>query len=286
MEEAVSLMVRHKGKAVWLAGGTDLLVEMKHGKLSPRIIINLKKIPDLYGIKVNEAGDLLIRALVTLGTIEESLIVEKGWPILNEAARGVGSVQIRNLATLGGNICRASPSADMIPPLIVLRGIARTIGPQGDRTVPMEDFFKGPGETVLEKTELLREIIVPKRLPNSGGSYLKLSPRNAMDLALVGVAVEIALNPRSEICEDIRIALGAVAPIPIRSREAEKVLIGSRIEESLVDKAAKCASKESKPISDIRGSEAYRKSMVNVMTRRAIQNAFVSAKKSLSFGEG
>lgn len=282
IEEAVLLMAKHERKAAVMAGGTDLLVEIKNKKLSPRILINLKRIPDLDNIRINKAGDLVMGALVTLGTIEESDIVEKGWPVLSEAARVVGSVQIRNLGTLGGNICRASPSADMIPPLIVLRASVMTLGPQGERSVPLEGFFKGPGETVLTTGELLREVIVPKRRTCSGGSYLKLSPRKAMDLAIVGVAVEIRLDSWAERCEEIRIALGAVAPIPMRAREAEKVLLGLKIKESLVEETAKRASEESMPISDIRGSEAYRRVMVSAMTRRAIQQAIVSAKKSVS----
>jgi carbon-monoxide dehydrogenase medium subunit len=281
-EEAVELIGKHWGKAVVMAGGTDLLVEIKSGKISPKVIINLKGVRDLDGVRVNKAGDLVMGAMVTLGSVGESELVGKGWPVLSEAARLVGSVQIRNLGTLGGNICRASPSADMIPPLIVLGASARVWGPQGKRVVLLEKFFKGPGETVLARGEFLGEVIVPKRLPCSGGSYLKLSPRKAMDLALVGVAVEMRLDRRGEKCERVKIALGAVAPTAIRAREAERVLLGLKVEGSLVKKAARCASEESRPISDIRGSEAYRRGMVEVMTQRAIEESLVSARKSAS----
>ncbi len=281
-EEAVELMVKHGLKAVVMAGGTDLLVEMKNGKRSPGVIINLKGVRGLDGVKVTKAGDLLMGAMVTLGKVGENESVRKGWPVLSEAAGLVGSVQIRNLGTLGGNICRASPSADMIPPLIVLGASARVWGPEGERSVLLEEFFRGPGETALGKGEFLVEVIVPKRLPCSGGSYLKLSPRKAMDLAIVGVAVEMRLDRRGEKCEGVKIALGAVAPTAIRAREAERVLLGSKVEESLVKKAARCASEESRPISDIRGSEAYRRVMVGVMTQRAIEESLVSARESTS----
>jgi carbon-monoxide dehydrogenase medium subunit len=180
-------------------------------------------------------------------------------------------VQIRNLATVAGNICRASPSADTIPILVALRAEARLAGPAGERVVPLESFFTGPGRTVLGRDELLTEIRVPPPSPGAGAAYIKHSPRRAMDLAVVGVAVAVMMD--GLLCCDARIVLGAVAPIPLRAQLAEQALIGQEATSALAEQAGRLAASEAQPISDVRGSAGYRRAMVALLTKRAVLQA-------------
>jgi carbon-monoxide dehydrogenase medium subunit len=273
LEEAFSILGRN-GNSRILAGGTDLILGMRERKSAPRLVVNIKKIPGLDKMQVDEHGGLRIGALVTINAIDASEFVRTAFPILADAAHSLGSFQIRNRATIGGNLCNGSPAADTAPPLIALGAIAKIAGPKGERLVKLEDFFVGPGKTVLSKGDILVEVDVPPQPRESFGAYLKHGPRSAMDIATVNAAAMFSL--RAEKCVDARIALGSVAPVPLRARKAEAEIHGKSIDEATVRKVAEIASEECSPISDVRGSAEYRKAMVKVLVRRLFGKAFHS----------
>jgi carbon-monoxide dehydrogenase medium subunit len=273
IQEALECLSQCAGKAKVLAGGTDLLVSMKKREQVPEHLVNLKGIEGLNAIRYDEKQGLAIGGLATVGAIERSQIVKEKFTALWDAVNVMAAPQVRNLGTIGGNLCSAVPSADTAPPLIALGASVRLVGAKGERSVPVESFFKGPGESVLKADEILVEVLVPNPPENSGGAYFKLMRRNAMDLALVGAAVFLRINKDKKVCQEARIALGAVAPTPMRARKAEQVLVGRAVNEETAKEAGNTASLEAKPISDIRASEAYRRDMVGVLTKRAIMAA-------------
>lgn len=275
IEEAVSLLAKYNGRAHVIAGGTDLIVQMRQKAIKSEYLIDITNIPGFDSIDYNEKEGLRIGALTTIHTIEKSAKIHEKYPAISQAASKLSSVAIRNLGTLGGNLCNASPSADMPPALLVLGSKIKIVGPEGERIVALEDFFTGPGSTVLKKGELLVEVQVPVSLPGTRGVYMKHAVRGSIDLAIVGVAVAIVMDPGDGVCQDIKIALGAVAPTPMRARRAEEIVKGRRIEESLIEKSAEAASAESRPISDVRASAEYRNEMVKVFTRRALRQVTV-----------
>jgi CO/xanthine dehydrogenase FAD-binding subunit len=276
-EEACSFLSQYKDKAKILAGGTDLLPKMKQDIEKPRYLVDIKNIDGLSNIDYNERDGLWLGALVTISDVVTSPIVNHKFGILGEAARTMASRQVRNRATIGGNLCNASPAADTAPALISLGGQARIAGLNRERVVPLEGFFSGPGRSVLRDDEILTGIQVPNPLPHTGGAYLKLSPREK-DLATVAVAALITLNSEGTICEDARVVLGAVAPTVIRAFKAEEALMGKTVVEAVIRESAQKASEESQPIADIRGSAEYMKEMVAVQARRAIKRALETAK--------
>ena len=271
LDDAVFLLGRYNGKADILAGGTDLLVEIKERLRAPDYVVNVKKIPGLDRLAYNARQGLRFGALVTAREIETSPLTAEHYRGLRQAAREIGSIQIRNRATVAGNICRASPSADTLPPLIADGASVRTFGPLGERQVLLEEFFTGPGQTVLKECELVTEIVVPPPGPHTGSVYFKHGRRKAMELATVGVAVSLTRD--GDVCKDIRIVLGAVAPTPIRARQAEAVLRGHKLDEQTIERAGDIAMSESRPINNVRGSADYRREMVRVLTRRAVAQA-------------
>lgn len=273
LEEAISLLSRYNGQSKVIAGGTDLVVQMRDRRIKPEKVIDITGIEELVYIDVDDKKGLLIGALTPIRDLEKSAELKRSYPIISQAASQLGSVAIRTMGTIGGNLCNASPSAETAPALIVLSAKARIVGPSGERVVPLEGFFVGPGSTVLEAGELLVEIQVPAPLPHTKGIYLKHAIRGSIDLAIVGVAVALTLETKSRVCQDIKIALGAVAPTPIRARKAEEILIGNTINDDLIDRSSLSASNEARPISDARASAEYRKEMVKVFTGRAIREA-------------
>ena len=273
VEEAVSLLSKYGSKARIIAGGTDLVVQMRDGDIKPEYVIDIGRIPGLDYISFNDGQGLLIGALTSIRTLEMSAELQRKYPLIAYAASQLGSVVIRNVGTIGGNLCNAAPSAETAPALIGLSAMAKIVGPGGERVVALDDFFTGPGNTVLQGGELLIEIQVPPVSPNTKGVYLKHSVRSTIDLAIVGVAAIVTLESAGGVCRDIKIVLGAVAPTPMRARKAEGILKGKKIDEALVNQAAKVASDEARPISDVRASAEYRKEMVEVLTRRAIREA-------------
>ena len=270
LQEVLSLLAQYKGKARVLAGGTDLVPKLKRREIEPpSYLIDIKGIEGLDYIKYDEIEGLKIGALATIHAVETSPIVKERFPVLAQAAYSIGSVQVRNRGTVAGNICNAVPSADTAPALLTLQARVKLVSEKGERWVDIEEFFTGPKETILTDEEMLLEIAVPNLPLSHKGIYLKLSPRRSMDLAVVGVAV-VAI-PEDGVLRDIRIALGAVAPTPIRARRAEEVLRGRNPNEELIKKAAQIAEEEARPIDDHRASAWYRKKMVNVLVKRALQ---------------
>jgi carbon-monoxide dehydrogenase medium subunit len=268
IEEAVSLLGKYDGKAKVVAGGTDLLVQIRDKLISPEYVVDIGYISGLDSIDYDETQGLRIGALTTIRAIEKSNKICQVYPAISQAAGLLGSVAIRNVATIGGNLCNAAPSADTAPALIGLSAKGKVVGPAGEKLVPLEEFFTGPGCIVCEPGELLVEVQVPVPPPGTKGVYLKHG-RSAIDLATVGVAVIMTLEP-GVVCRDVKIVLGAVAPTPMRAKKAEEILRGKKVEPVLIEKSAQVAADEARPITDVRASAEYRKEMVKVYTRRAI----------------
>jgi CO/xanthine dehydrogenase FAD-binding subunit len=279
LAEASRLLKENGPGGRFLAGGTDLVIAMKEKGLLPKYIVDLKRVPGLIGIRENGDGSITIGALTTMYTIETSPLIKKKYPFLSQSAAEVGSIQIRNRATIGGNMANATPSPDTAPALIALNATAKIASAAGERTVPLEEFFRGPGQTIMSADEIVTEITIPKTGPQLVGDYIKFSPRDMMDLAYIGVAVvyNLAADRR---CTGVRIVLGAVAPTPIRAKNSEALLEGKVLTEELAEQVGAEAAKESKPISDVRSSADYRRAMVGVMSKRALLNAAVGPAKS------
>jgi carbon-monoxide dehydrogenase medium subunit len=275
LREALELLSKHGGEAAPLAGGTDLLVKMKQRLVEPRHVINIKNVPELSGIE--ERGDEIhIGAATKLRAIEKSEIVRARLPLLQEAVRTLGSVQIRNMATIGGNLCNASPAADTATALLALDAKAHMVSSEGTRTVPLEEFFTGPGRTVLKQNELLAEVSSPRLPEDCGTAFIKIG-RTSLDVATVNVAVMLRLE--GEVVGDCRIALGAVAPTPIRVHRAEEVLKGKELTDETLKTAARIASESIKPITDIRATADYRKQASETLLRDALMTAKKRAQR-------
>jgi carbon-monoxide dehydrogenase medium subunit len=279
LAEASRLLRENGPGGRFLAGGTDLVIAMKEKGLLPKYIVDLKRVPGLSGIREDNDGTITIGALTTMYAVETSSVITKKYPFLAQSAAEVGSIQIRNRATIGGNMANATPSADVAPSLIALNATAKIVSSSGERTVPMEEFFRGPGQNAINADEILTEITIPKTGPQLVGEYIKFSPRDMMDLAYIGVAVAYNLA-NDKKCSLVRIVLGAVAPTPIRAKNSEALLEGKVLTEELATQVGDEAARESKPISDVRSSADYRRAMVAVMTKRAILNAAVGPAKS------
>lgn len=296
LETAIDILVQSGEGTYPLAGGTDLVTKTRYGGLVPKAVVNLKRIPGLDEITPEEAraeasaealvpslsrgisevpsrsnGGLRIGALVTLNQIAHSSHIRKSHPILTDTAGKMASPLIRNLATLGGNLCNAAPSADTAQPLIAMGAEAVIVGPRGERRVGLEEFFTGPGETVLDRGELLTEVILPPLDHRVRGVYLKHTYRRAMDIAIVGVATLVQFGPKDSVCQEARIVLGAVAPTPLRVREVEAVLENAPLTDDRIAEAARLAAQLARPIDDTYSSAWYRREMVEVLTRRALQ---------------
>jgi carbon-monoxide dehydrogenase medium subunit len=281
--QQASRLLKDKGAGGrFLAGGTDLVIAIKEKGLIPKYVVDLKKIPGVSGIREHADGSITLGALTTMREIETDPLLNKKYPFLCQSAAEVGSIQIRNRATVGGNMANATPSADVAPSLIALNATAKIVDADGERIVALEEFFRGPGQSIMSPEEILTEITIPKTSPQLVGEYIKFSPRDMMDLAYVGVAVayDMAADKR---CSGVRIVLGAVAPQPIRARNAEALLEGQLLTEEVAAKVGAEAAKESKPISDVRSSAEYRRAMVEAMTKRALLNAAVPRTEKVSW---
>ena len=271
LKEALSLLSEYGPKARVISGGTDLLAQMKQREVLPPCVISIGNIAELNFIKYDESKGISIGALTSVVDIATSPVVKSHFGVLAQAAGLLGTPLIRNQATLGGNLCNAAPSADTAPPLLVLEATAKIEGADGEKTVPLETFFAGPGQTVLGQGQLLTEIQIPNPPPRSRGVYLKQTRRRGADLALVGVAALVVMDGGT--LKDVRIALGAVAPTPIRAREAEAILRGFPVDDKRIEEAAEAASREARPIDDVRSSAEYRSTLVAVLTKRAVTQA-------------
>jgi carbon-monoxide dehydrogenase medium subunit len=278
VREAAELLTQPKGGLLPLAGGTDLFVRMKRGEIRPSGLVNLKRIPGLNKIEGGSRKGLKIGALATIGALENSALIRASHPVLAEAAGVLGSPSVRNLGTLGGNIGRASPASDMSPSLIVLKARVSLESLKGKREVPLEDFFKGPGSTVMKKGEMITSIQVPPMSPGSGAAYLKIGRRAGVDLALVGVAGLLVLSGKGRDVKEAGLAVASCAPVPKRLKKAEEVLLSGSLTESRLKEAARVAAEGISPIDDIRASAWYRKDMVQVLAYRALERALQLAE--------
>ena len=274
VDEALSVLAGHKGAAKVMAGGTDLVPQLKRREVpAPRYLVDLKAIPGLGGVSYDE-GALKIGPLATIAAIAESPVVRDHFSALAQAASSMASPQVRNRGTIAGNICGAVPSADSAPPLLAFDAEVVVRGPNGVRRVPIERFFIGPRQTVLRPDEILVELFLPAPDAASRSTYLKLSPRHSMDLAVVGVAARGVCT--DGICKEVRIALGSVAPTPFRARAVEAALTGLKVTPKAIEEAARTAGTECRPIDDHRASAEYRCDMVYALTRRALSQVFLS----------
>lgn len=276
LSEAMALLASPGARP--LAGGTDLLVQMKEGRRHYELLVDLKGVPELSRLEFDREHGLRVGAAITCTAIEEHPAVRAHYPALAAACAMIGSHQIQNRASLGGNLCNAAPSADGVPALIVLGGEAVIAGPQGTRRLPAEQVPAGPGRTSLAAGEMLIEIRVPVPPARSGASYLRFVPREEMDIAVAGSGVWVQLDPSGKTFTAARICLSAVAPVPLRVPEAEAALVGQPAVAAVVDRAAAVAAAAAKPISDVRGSAEYRRHLVDVLTRRAALAALEAAR--------
>jgi CO/xanthine dehydrogenase FAD-binding subunit len=269
VQEAVNLLVRHGEKAQILAGGTDVLVKLKEKQISPEILVDIKGIPDLQGVEYQPGQGMRIGTLTVIREIELSPVVKECLPALADAAHLLGSVQIRNRATIGGNLCNALPSADMGPFLIGMGSKVTVMGPAGERRLLIEDLFAGSGQNSLGPGEVAVAIEIPPWSKHTGGAYIKHAIKNAVDVAIVCVSGVVVTDPLQRCFEDVKVVLGAVGPRPIRAKNAEMFLKGKPIEEEVINKAGDLASKEATP----RTTVEYKTEMVKVLTRRALREA-------------
>jgi CO/xanthine dehydrogenase FAD-binding subunit len=277
IKEAIGLLSEYGEKARIISGGTDLHMQMKHRELFPDYLISLAGISELNYITCDESTGLKVGVSTCVAEIAESPLVKSKFGLFAQAASSLGNPTIRNQATLGGNLCNAAPSADTAPSLLVLEARVKMLGKEGEKVIPIGDFFKGPGQTMLGRGHLLTEIQIPNPPSHSGGAYLKEKRRQGADLAMVGVAAWVVL--KGKVLGDVKIALGAVAPTPIRAKKAEEILKGNALSDALLEKAGQAALDAASPIDDVRSSADYRRKLVAVLTRRAVTEAVQHAEE-------
>lgn len=275
LDEALALLAEHGREARLLAGGTDLLVKVRAGLTAPRVVIGLKRVPGLNRVSYDRAVGLTIGATALLADVAAHRDVRRVFPALAGAIAGMANVQVRNMGTVVGNICNASPCADTVPILMALGAEVVLARLGGRRTVPLERFFQGPGLTDIAPDEVAVEVRVPIPVPGTGASYHRLSPRGRVDMAVASAAV--AIQRDGGRCADARVVLGAVAPVAMRAARAEQVVTGGRLDPDTIARAADEAAAESRPISDLRASAEYRRKVVAVLVRRALTEAWKRA---------
>ncbi len=274
VQEACSLLKTYGDRAKILAAGTDLLIDMKKRTETPSYLIGLRNIPDLDYVSYDDANGLRIGALATFQAIANSRPVREKFGLLATACLKVGTPQIRNMGTIGGNICNAGPSQDTPPCLLALEARLKLVSSDGERVVPITEFFSGPFKTVLRNDEILSEIQIANPPPRSAGCYQWLTKRTAVDETLVGVAVLATLGAKDGVCTDIRLGLGSVAPTAMRARWAEEFLRGKAIDDGLIEEATTLAASETSP----RSRADYRQKMTAILVRRAIKEAIKMVK--------
>jgi len=279
LEEALTLLDKYGDECKVIAGGQSLLILMKQGLVAPEYLIDIKGITELNYIKSDAKEGLRIGALTPHRAIEKSPVVRNGFAVLAEMENRLASIQTRNWGTIGGNLCHGDPAGDPAPVLIALNANLKMASLKGERNMAVEDFSLDYFETALEPGELLTEIQVPVVPPHTGTAYTKFTVIES-DLATVGVAVSITLSSSDDICQDVRVALGAAAPTPMRAKQVEAVLRGKKITDNLLKEAGEIASTEAEPISDIYASEEYRRELVKVLVKRVGKEALVRAKQA------
>lgn len=276
LDESLDLLAQEGDAGAALAGGTDLLLRIRRHIRSYRSVINIKYVPGLDGMRWDSSEGLRLGAITTFRAIEMNPTVIANYPALAEGARVVAGVQLRNLATIGGNLGNGSPSADSVPPLVALGATVTIASKANPRTLPVEECLTGPGRTVLSPGEIFSSIQIPAPAARNGNAYERFSPRSAMDIGIASVAASLTLGADGR-CKDARIALGAVSPVPLRATAAEDALRGEQMTDGLIAHAADLAAGAAQPISDLRGSADYRRAMVGVLTRRMLHLAWQRA---------
>jgi len=274
---AITLRAEHPGSRL-LAGGTDLLAQLRSGRIETAFVIDVKRIPELNVLQYDPGGGLTLGAAVPCYRIYQDAAVSRAYPSLAEAAGLIGGTQIQGRASLGGNLANAAPSADSTPLLIALGAVCRIVGPGGERMVAVEDFCTGPGRTVLGPLELLVSLHIPAKPARSGAKYLRFIPRNEMDIAVAGAGVAVTLD--DGVIRSARIALAAVAPTPLFVREAGDLLQGQPPAPEIIGRAAALAGEAARPITDMRGDIEYRRHLCAVLTRRALNAAIAKAQEA------
>ncbi len=275
VEEAVDMLGRTEGDVFPLAGGTDLLAQMRSGRVAPQGLVDLKRIPELREIVVDEEG-YRIGAAVSGAELGEHPHLGADWPGVVEATELIGSTQIQGRASMGGNLCNASPAADSVPALIAAGALCSVVGPAGRRELAVEEVVIGPGQTCLSPGEIVAHFRLSRPEPRSGDAYLRLIPRSEMDIAVVGVAVALTLDSEG-VCTSCRVALGAVAPTPLGVPEAAAALVGRPVTGVALDELAAASSAAARPIDDMRGTREYRVHVAGVLARRA---AVIAAERA------
>jgi len=277
--DAVELLRRHNGSARVLAGGTDLIDQIRIGRHQPDLVVDIKKIPDLNRLELSASG-LRLGAAVPCYRIYGDPQICNQYSALADSTRIIGGTQVQSRASIGGNLCNSGPAADSTPSLMVLEAVAVISGPNGQREVPVEEFCTGPGQNVLQAGEFLVELKFPARPAHSGSHYRRFIPRNEMDIAVVGVAAAVVLDAAGEKFVSARIALGAVGPTPLLAEEAAAAIVGQPVSEDTLNKAAAAASAIARPIDDMRGTKEFRVHVTGVLTRRVLEAAVDRARQT------
>lgn len=278
LADAVDLAARFGGQASFLAGGTDLIVQIERGRVAPRHVIGLGRVPGLAGIEVN--GRIALGARVTHRAIEQTPALAGPLRCLVEGAEVIGGHQVRNVATIGGNLVNASPAADLVPCLLALDGVVTLVGPGGEREVPIERFLLGPNRTARRPDELVTRVDLPALPPRAATAFLKAGRRRAMEISVVCVAARLALDAALERCLEARVVLGAVAPTAVRAHAAERLLEGQPVGGQAFRRAAEAAQEACRPIDDVRASAGFRQHLVGVLVRRALDRCVERARRA------
>jgi carbon-monoxide dehydrogenase medium subunit len=278
VDEAVAALVKGGKDARVMAGGTDLMVKIRHRVLFPKQLISLKRIAGLDAITFDEKSGLTIGATALLADVASDPMVREKYPTVAAAAESTANVQVRNMGTVVGNLCNASPAADNAPTLIALNATVNITGPSGTRSMPLDEFFRGPGISALEEGEIVTSVFVPTPPAGTGTAYISVSQRGQLDCSAIGLGARVTVD--GDRCTDARIVVGACAPIPLRAKDAEKMLIGQELTDDLIRQAAQKASEETSPIDDVRASAAYRLKVTAVITIRALTDARKMAKRN------
>ena len=273
---AVSLLAAAQVPAKLLAGGTDLLIQMRSGLQQPALLVDLKGIAEMNTLAAENGGFRIGAAMGCMALVENESFT-KAWPGVTDAVKLIGSIQIKGRASVGGNVCNASPAADSVPALIAAGAIASVLGPAGRREVAVEDIAAGPGKNTLAKGEIVTSFVLPQRAPRSGDAYLRFTPRTEMDIAVVGVGINLSLDDKG-VCNHARVGLGAVAERALLVPEAAAALVGTKVDEAALTKLAAVVSAACRPIDDKRGTKAFRTKVAGVLARRAALIALARAQ--------
>ena len=280
LRQALATLNRYGEEARIVAGATDFLIRWRQGTWNPGYVVNIKRIPSLDRVSFSRRNGLRLGSLATVRTLETHPLIRRHYPALSAAAATFAGVQVRNLATVGGNVCNASPAGDTLPALLALGTQCRIVSPEGERWLPLDQFFVAPGRSALKHGEILTELRLPPPPPNTGSLYIKDSPRSAMDIAAVGVASVVSLDRAGQVFQEVKIALGAVGPTPSEAKAAAAMLTGKQVTPEVIEEAARVAVSEARPIDDIRATAAHRKAIVEPLTRRTLHYAVQIARNT------